>query len=133
VFHATIENLLDVSVNSIPESAVHNFYYTIVDGTGLTWYSLYRGNDIDGGGLGLVNPLDLLSPTNTNDSVDGHSGGQDTIDIRRMTTLHELGHAIGMGPGNTHDNMTPSPMVEGHGPYNISTFRNQDKAQFRLK
>ncbi|MGA7305533.1 MAG: hypothetical protein WBW88_11700, partial [Rhodothermales bacterium] len=135
VFYTTIDNLLDASVNSIPESATHYFYYPIADGRDTSWTSIYNGTDIDGGGFGLVNPLDLLSPTTANDSLDGLSGGQNTSDIIRINTLHELAHAIGVGPNDTHPKSSsgPSPMQRGHGPYTVSTFSLLDKSQFRLK
>ncbi len=134
IFDSTINGLLDVSTNSIPEATpLHYFFYPIADGRDTAWVSVYNGTDLDGGGFGLVNPLDLLSAAFSNDQVDAHSGGQDVSDIQRMTTLHELGHALGMGPGDTHDNTKPSPMVVGHGPFNVSTFRSQDKQEFRLK
>ncbi|MGA7304883.1 MAG: hypothetical protein WBW88_08410 [Rhodothermales bacterium] len=64
------------------------------------------------GGFGLVNPLDLLSPTTANDSLDGLSVGQNAIDIIRMTTLHELGHVVGMGPGDTEGRLRVNRLSE---------------------
>ncbi len=132
VYVNTISNLLDVDVNSIPEFAVHTFVYPIPDYVPL-WVSQYTGQDLDGGGIGLVNPLDLLSRTGVNDEVDGYSAGESVADIIRLTTLHEVGHAVGIGPMNTHPLTGESPMRIGHGPGSTDMFSLEDKAQFRLK
>jgi hypothetical protein len=130
--------------NSISENFKGTFIFPIADSSGFVIYeAVYDGTDMNGNGnnTDLINPFDLLSPKNAvrpntkadNDSIDSRIVGIDLNTAIENNVLHEVGHAVGMAPGNAHPATGYSPMRSGIGPAHNDTYSTNDINQFILK
>jgi hypothetical protein len=107
------------------------------------WIAYFDGEDLNGDTqLTLLNPWDLLGQekgngnhhrVSNNDTYDGIIARRSEEQHLFLTVLHELGHALGMGAGETHPSMYPSPMRIGPGPGMTWTYHADDISEVRLK
>ena len=145
-----IRNLFDAGKNTYPETFNIQPPWPVATSTGYpNWVAVYDGTDLnnDGDTDDSINFLDLLAPAETspsktnNDAIDGISATVTMQQVIQRTTLHELGHAVGMWPERSN----PNPDCADHpcsgesvmrtvwGPAFRDTFSAEDVAQMKLK
>ena len=136
VYDGTIDNIFALSSNNILESARTTFEQTIAEvNADALWTARYRNRDFNNNGSRMdpFNPFDLLSQGGANDAADNISAGFTVGQLLQATTLHEVGHALGMGPNNTHPTRGNSPMRSGWGSGRVFMFSTTDIRQVTLK
>lgn len=137
----TIDNIFNS--NSVRESEILRFPVRSAEINGdANWTALFNNTDITGDTDtdDLLKPFDIAAPApppnSPEDGIVVTMTGQEMI---KRTTLHEVGHALGMSlrteqhEEGEHPTDGASVMRLGIGPAKVGTFSSEDIQQMRLK